>query len=112
MVTVKVLYRLPDTLTLIGIPYQMRPGQSPRRLREAHHNFVPAAPGHYGPKQIDLSDWVYLGEPGWFGTMPKARQAEVIAFCEKHPDLIPKGPDEWIDIAAIGITLLLKDEHD
>lgn len=98
--SIKVLFMAPDTLTLWGIPYEMRPGQQPGDLFRAHRDYVPPKPGHYGSKRIDLSDWVYLGEPGWFGSMSAERRAEVEAFLASIPkDAKPHGPYEWTRLA-------------
>jgi len=97
--SIRVLFRAPDALTLWGIPYEMRPGQSPRHLLDAYRTWVAPRPGHYGSNQIKLG-WIYLGEPGWFGSMSRARRAEVDAFLSKHKDDIPQGPYEWTRLSA------------
>jgi hypothetical protein len=106
-----VLYRKPDALGLYGIPYRMREGQSPRDLQKAHDDYVPPRPGHYGSKQTDLSDWVYLGHPGWWGDMGAGHPVRkaIVAFAAEHPDAIPRGPYEWVDLTALGLELHLPD---
>jgi len=93
--TIKVLFRTPDSFTLWGIPYDMCEGQQPRDLWKAHRDYVPPCPGWYGSKQIDLSDWVYLGEPGWFGSMTEAEVTAVKDFLTAHKDEVPGNPYEW-----------------
>ena len=99
--SIVVLYRQPDTLALWGIPYAMRPGQQPRDLFRAHRDYVPPPPGHYGRKQIDISDWIWLGSPGWWGTLSKEEQGEIEAFLRSHEGDIPQGPDKWRDIRQV-----------
>lgn len=93
--TIKVLFRMPDSLALIGIPYDMKPGQQPRDLWKAFRDYIPLRPGHYGSKQIDLSDWIWLGTPGWFYDYTREEIAEIKAFIEKHRDDVPGNPYEW-----------------
>lgn len=95
LASIKVLYRAPDTLTLYGIPYDMRPGQQPGDLWRAHRDYVEPKPGHYGSKRIDISDWVYLGEPGWYSSSTAEEIAHIAAFLEAHNDNIPGNPHEW-----------------
>lgn len=97
--SIKVLYRAPQTMALWGIPYEMRPGQQPRHLAEAGDSYVAPPPGYYGSKQVDLSDWVYLGSPGWYsGPGEEAHLAQ--AFLDSlDPNVIPRGPYEWLSLA-------------
>jgi hypothetical protein len=97
--TIKVLYRAPDTLALYGIPYEMRPGQSPRDLQHARDSWTPAKPGHYGSKQVDLSDWIFLGYPGSRGTLSASEGEAIAAYLAEHSGLIPGGPCEWSRVA-------------
>jgi len=91
---IKILFMAPDTLTLWGIPYEMRPGQQPGDLFRARRDHVPPEPGYYGSKRVDLSDWIYLGEPGWFGSTKGL--AETKAFLANIPmEAKPQGPFEW-----------------
>ena len=76
---IKVLYREPDTLSLWGIPYEMRVGQQPRDLWHRRYE----------------TGWIWLGSPGWYGSMSKADIAAVKKFVAKHKDLVPQGPAEW-----------------
>ena len=48
--SIKILFRSPDTLTLWGIPYEMRPGQSPGDLwrSNSHPDTLAQARGIYG----------------------------------------------------------------
>ncbi len=93
--SIVVLWRQPDLLTLWGIPYDMRPGQQPYDLWKAWRDYVPPLPGWYGSKRICLDDWVYLGEPGWWGTLTREDQKLIEEFLAKHKDDIPHGPCEW-----------------
>jgi len=70
---IKVLYREGDgSMKLWGIPYGMRPGQSPRDLRDAGNT----------------KDWIYLGVPG---SEPKG----VKEYLESVEDFVPDRPGEW-----------------
>lgn len=82
--SIRVLYRAPDTLCLYGIPYKMRPGQSPRDI--------------WGYRDHPEHGWIWLGSCGWFGDMSKERQAEVKAFLRAHHDEIPQWPFEWVPL--------------
>lgn len=74
---------------LWGIPYDMRPGQSPHHIRE------------------DLRrGWIYLGThfarrgdlvTGWWGSTSRANQAAIAAFLARQAsaDSIPDGFPEW-----------------
>jgi len=88
---VQVLYRQADTLSLWGLPYRMRPGQQPRDIRTEYR-----------------TDWIWLGCPGWWYTMPKEDQAAVQEFVAKLGDLVPNGPNEWSDLSEQAI---LSDSH-
>jgi len=101
LASIQVLWRQPDTLTLWGIPYKMRSdvGQQPYDLWKARRDYVPPKPGWYGSKQIDLSDWIYLGEPGWWGHYSKKDQEIIEEFLVKHKDAIPGGPCEWSEVS-------------
>ena len=93
---IRVLFRAP-TLALYGIPYDMREGQSPGNLWRGRRRPIvygqtygrtEAAPG---PQE----DWIWLGSPGWYGTMPESEQRAVEAFLAEHKDSVPGGPYEW-----------------
>ena len=91
-----ILFRQPDTLSLWGIPYMMREGgQQPGDLWRARRDYVAPKPGWYGSKQIDLSDWVWLGQPGWWYDLSHADQELIKAFLAKHTGNIPGNPYEW-----------------
>lgn len=92
---IKVLFRQSDTMALYGIPYEMRPGQSPRdlmrgspRLPYGTHG-APFRPA--GPRE----DWLWLGTPGWWGHFSPADQEAIKAFLVKHGDMVPTHPGEW-----------------
>jgi hypothetical protein len=82
--TIETLFMAPYTLTLYGIPYRMRrdSGQTPRHLFDAGNT----------------SDWIYLGEPGWWGTMDTDRMTEVKEYLATIPDAIPRGAYQWTDL--------------
>lgn len=99
--SIRVLYRESDSLSLWGIPYRMRPGQQPGDLKRAERSYVAPAYGHYGSKKIDLSDWIWLGTPGWWGHLSKADQSAIQAFLSQHADEIPRGPEEWTELERL-----------
>lgn len=80
--SIQVLWRQPDTMALYGIPYEMRPGQSPHNIQEKFRG-----------------DWIWLGSPGWWGSLSRPEQERVRAFLAKQPDL-PEWPNEWIRVSA------------
>ena len=95
----KIIFR-DKNLQLWGIPYRMRPNsnQQPADIKRAHDEWVPSGPGSYGPKQVSISDWVWLGSPGWWGDMSKERQAQVKEFLAAHGDMVPMNWNEWSEI--------------
>lgn len=106
-VEILVLWRQPDTMSLWGIPYRMRPGQQPYDLWKARRDYVPLPPGHYGAPPINLDDWVWLGSPGWWGDMSNIRSERIEAFAQRYPSLIPQGPCEWTDLTDCGVDLTI-----
>ena len=70
--TIRVLYR-DANLSLWGVPYNLRPGQSPRHIQDAGN----------------ARDWIWLGSPGWFGGMTIAEMDEVRAYLAKLGPLVP-----------------------
>lgn len=107
---IRVLYRQPDTLALWGIPYDMRAdvGQQPRdieRAREENNdglyrkNWARTLPR---PTYQDPHEgWVWLGQPGWWGSYEAGspERVAVEAFlAELPPDVIPQGPCEWTKV--------------
>lgn len=93
---IKVLWRQPDTLTLWGLPYDLREGQSPKDLWES--KFSVACLEEWGPRAPGPHPgWAYLGSPGWFGGMDAARIEEVKQFLAAlaETDDIPQGPCEF-----------------
>lgn len=77
--SIKVLFRRDDSLELFGVPYKMRPGQGAKDIFRAGNT----------------KGWIWLGSPGWWGSMTKGEQALVKAFLAKHKDDVPTGPNEW-----------------
>ena len=110
LASIRVLWRQPDTLCLWGIPYDMRAdvGQTPNHLWRAREAHVPPKPGHIGSKQVDLSDWIWLGSPGWWGNKSRADIDAIKAWLAlSHvKQAIPSGPCEWsyIDPAPTAST--------
>lgn len=96
--SIKVLWRQPSTLALWGIPYRMREGQQPYDLWKAHRDYVAPRPGWYGSKRIDISDWIWLGNPGWYGHMSHEDIRKVQEFLVTVSEFIPGGPFEWAEV--------------
>jgi hypothetical protein len=82
-----VLFREPDTMALYGIPYRMREGQQPGDLWR-----------RYGTPRAALSDWVWLGSPGWWGSITPADRERIETWLEDIRLLVPQGPYEWTDL--------------
>lgn len=99
-----VLWRQPDLLALWGIPYAMREGcgQTPKHLWDARERDMrrPFRSGVYQSKPVDLSDWIWLGQPGWWGSLlPEERAAiEVWLSPLEMLGLVPGGPCEFVDL--------------
>jgi hypothetical protein len=100
-----VLWRQPDLLALWGIPYAMREScqQTPKHLWDARHSFYekPIANRTYARRNpTDLSDWIWLGQCGWWGSLlPEERTAiEVWLSPLEMLGLVPKGPCEFVDL--------------
>lgn len=99
---IKVLWRQSDTMALYGIPYDMRPGQQPADLTRGS----PALGyGTYGaPYRAPgpRADWVWLGSPGWFGSLSPADISAVRSFLGSLVlDSIPTGPNEWAPVERL-----------
>jgi hypothetical protein len=99
LASIRVLFRAPDTLALYGIRYEMRAGQAPRDLwlagRRAEAGTAPRSAAYSDPR----NEWIWLGSPGWWGTMPRESRARVEAWLAKHALAIPQNPYEWCRIA-------------
>lgn len=94
--SIRVLYR-DSNLALWGIPYDMRPGQSPSDLKRAHDLYIPPPYGTYGSKQISLADWIYLGSPGWYGNLSAEQISSIKSYLNGlDATLIPRGYNEWV----------------
>jgi hypothetical protein len=105
LASIRVLWRQPDTLTLWGVPYEMKAhvGQQPYDLWRARRDHVPPRSGAYGAPALDLSDWIYLGEPGWFGACSREEIASIGLWLASLPnDAIPGGPCEWTRLSDFG----------
>ena len=84
LASIQVLYRQADTLSLWGLPYQMRPGQGPKDIRTEYRG-----------------DWIWLGCPGWWCGMSREDQMLVQAFLHIYKDLVPEGPNEWSSLIEV-----------
>lgn len=100
-----VLWRQPDTMSLWGIPYPMRPGQAPRDLWEAREQWCVKSADVAAGKGPLLTmpaayKWIWLGSPGWWGSAPKEAIAQMEAFLAplKARNIVPLSPGEWADI--------------
>jgi len=107
-----VLWRQPDTMALWGIPYDMRPGQSPRDLYEGRKvpDTLAAARGWYGrtiPSPGPREGWIWLGSPGWWGNLDQRSQDTISSWLDgvtagNRLDL-PQGPAEWILVSDLAL---------
>lgn len=99
-----VLWRQPDLLALWGIPYAMRAdcGQTPKHLWDARDRDMrrPVRSGVYRSNPVDPSDWIWLGQPGWWGSLLPEEQAAIRVWISpfKMLGLIPAGPCEFVDL--------------
>lgn len=97
LASIRVLYRRSDTLTLWGIPYPMREGQSPRDLWKG----TPfPLPGHYGtPGRCagPREDWINLGAPGWYPGSA-SDLPHITSWLQGLKDYVPEGPEEWCEL--------------
>lgn len=108
LASIRVLFRRDDSLCLYGIPYDMRPGQSPGDIWRASKAYRPRASIYemQAPHRDWTSDWIWLGSPGWFGSMSPEAIVRVKAWLaeRKAKDEIPGGPFEWNPITCTGAT--------
>lgn len=83
---IRVLYRQPDTMALYGIPYEMRRDvrQEPRDLIRGNAGQIPG-------------DWIWLGSPGWYGSMSLDERAAVDLFLLVVGET-PDNPGEWFTL--------------
>lgn len=97
-----VLWRQPDTLALWGIPYAMRNEcqQTPYDLWRAAHEYRAPSTRAGQAKRVNLSDWIWLGSPGWWGgLLPEERTAiEVWLAPLAMLDLIPRDVCAFVDL--------------
>jgi hypothetical protein len=105
LATIRVLWRRDDTMELWGIPYNMRPEQSPRDLYMGRRipDTLALARGYYGAtiKAPGVrEDWIYLGAPGWWGHLSDIEQQTIQAFLAplRAAGVVPEGPCEWAPI--------------
>lgn len=114
--SIRTLYRQPDTLALWGIPYDMRPGQNPRDLWNASRPDVllARAGGRLGAMMHapgPLDDWIYLGCPGWWGSIEEADQKRIAAWLARHAELVPENPCEWSRVRRYHVFFEIIDRH-
>lgn len=91
--TIRVLYREPDSLSLWGVPYEMRPGQSPRDIfgwRDGHE------PRYRTDKTAP--EWIWLGTPGWYGSYTRPQIEEIKHWIAVQGDKVPENPCEWCEL--------------
>lgn len=82
---IRVLWRAPNTLDLWGLPYDLRPGQTPYDLFKASKILHPTR-GFL----TSIADWVWLGQPGWWGHYDQNQQNAIKVFLEKHAGIVPR----------------------
>lgn len=99
-----VLWRQPDLMALWGIPYAMREdcGQTPKHLWDARNRDIrrPVRSGVYHSKPVDLSDWIWLGQPGWWGSILPEEQNAIRVWLSPLEilGLIPVSPCDFVDL--------------
>lgn len=97
-----VLYRRDDSLELFGIPYDMRPGQSPRHIWEGARRYYDGLAGmrtratREAPNRDFTADWISLGVPG-------RETTETLAWLATLED-VPQGPHEWCRVVHKIVT--------
>lgn len=102
LVEIRVLFRAPDLDGLWGIPYSMRPGQQPGDIWRAHHKWETPQPGWYGSRQVDISDWLWLGQAGWYGSMSQEEIQAMRYYLRTLPaQAIPLYSNEWCDLTDL-----------
>ena len=77
--SVQILFRQNDTMSLWGLPHGLRPGQSPRDLQEVNNT----------------KGWIWLGTPGWWGSISRSDIEKIRKFLEGVGDMVPFHPGEW-----------------
>ena len=93
--SIRVLWRQSDTLALYGIPYDMRPGQSPADLTKGSPSLPYGTYGTPGRAPGPRSDWTWLGSPGWWGSYSRDEIDAIEAFLKAQGDNVPSWPNEW-----------------
>ena len=88
---IEILWCQPDTLSLWGIPYGMRPwegtsrAQQPRDLWEAGN----------------VRGWIWLGAPHWWGSMSSLRRTAIEKFLSRfEKGSLPGNPYEWTTVES------------
>ncbi len=85
---IKIIFCAPYTLGLYGIPYEMRRdvAQEPRHLWRFERT----------------EGWIWLGTPGWYGSMTAETIERVKRYLDERRalDQIPRNPYEWCRVAA------------
>lgn len=105
LATICVLFRAPDTLTLYGIPYDMKPGQQPGDIWRGRRLQDPAAPHYVLGATVSVpgpaSDWIWLGQPGWWSNLTREEQRAISEWLEKLGDVVPVNPYEWTTLGKL-----------
>lgn len=104
---IRTVFRDASGGSLWGIPYTMNHeiNQSPRdiwngRTMPDPMHQPPTYIGYTVPDPGPQPDWVWLGTPGWFGSMSREEIDLVKAFIErlKSADELPGWPGEWLEV--------------
>ncbi len=100
LASIRVLYR--DVHSgLWGIPYAMRPGQSPTDLYRGRTR--PVMGGGHGqtePAHGALEGWIWLGNgSGWWGDLSAASIERIRTFLATMKPNVPGNAYEWLDVA-------------
>jgi hypothetical protein len=84
---IEVLYRDNNgSMSLWGIPYRMNAA-------------VGQNPGHLRSRMDDpLGPWVWLGSPGWWGSMTPECMRETKAWLAELGDMVPTSPGEYTNV--------------
>jgi hypothetical protein len=111
LASIRVLFRRDDSLCLYGIPYDMRPGQSPGDIWRASKGYAAASIVLRAPRVDHTSEWIWLGSPGWWGSMSPESRARVEAWLAAHDGVIPEGPFEWCALDLERCTICYQPAH-
>lgn len=104
---IRTVFRDASSGSLWGIPYTMNHeiGQTPKHIWDGRTMPDPMHPpptyiGYTIPDPGPAPDWVWLGTPGWFGSMNREEIELVKAFQERlrAEDLMSQWPGEWQEV--------------